>query len=374
MLDFTSALYLGLSHPSSSLRPWARFTMGVPAAVNSPPDAQALAQSLARLQGCERGSLGTSTLHLFWDLFGMLADRPVEVYLDDGAYPIARWGVERAAARGVPVHTFSHHNPAALQRRMKENAHARRLPCVVADGFCPGCGKSAPLATYLDCARASDGCLIFDDTQALGIFGYSPGPRAPYGRGGGGSLPRIQIRGADVLVVSSLAKAFGSPVAVLAGSNAVVEGFESNSKTRVHCSPPSIAVMRAVEHALAINNQHGDALRLRLAHLVARFRQHAAQAGFNFSGGLFPVQMLLPSANVDAVALHERLLELGIRTVLLGSRDGGGARLGFIVTARHTPGDIDFAVTGLSTALRPIRNRATSPGLKSHSQRMCASS
>ena len=33
VLDFTSALYLGLQHPSRSLRPWRQFTTGAPAAL-----------------------------------------------------------------------------------------------------------------------------------------------------------------------------------------------------------------------------------------------------------------------------------------------------------------------------------------------------
>ena len=67
MIDFTSALYLGLHHPSWALRQWSQFTTGVPAALASPPDAQVVAKELAALQGCEWGLLGPSTLHLFWD-------------------------------------------------------------------------------------------------------------------------------------------------------------------------------------------------------------------------------------------------------------------------------------------------------------------
>src|SRR4029077_17824252 len=33
VLDFTSALYLGMKHPSGSLRSWSHFTRGVPAAL-----------------------------------------------------------------------------------------------------------------------------------------------------------------------------------------------------------------------------------------------------------------------------------------------------------------------------------------------------
>jgi 8-amino-7-oxononanoate synthase len=362
MVDFTSALYLGLRHPSFSLRPWSQFTTGVPAALAAPPDARTVAQAIAHLQGCERGTLGTSTLHLFWDLFGMLAGQKVAIYLDAGTYPIARWGVERAAGRRVPVGTFAHHDPQALQRLLRRHAWKRLQPLVVADGFCPGCGRSAPLPAYLDCAQAFGGRLILDDTQALGIFGHSPGSDAPYGRGGGGTLPWNRIGGPDVLVVSSLAKAFGVPMAVLSGSRAAVEDFESKSETRVHCSPPSIATVRAAEHALAVNRTHGDALRLRLAGLVSRLCNRAARAGLRFAGGLFPVQTLAPSRLMDGVKLHERLLQLGVRAVLHHAREGHGARLSFLVTARHLPQEIDLTVRALAEALPQAQLRIAAGG------------
>jgi 8-amino-7-oxononanoate synthase len=348
MLDFTSALYLGLRHPCSSLRPWSQFTTGVPAALASPQDAQPVAYQLAQLQGCEHGVLGTSTFHLFWDLFGILARRPVEVYVDAGVYPIARWGVERAAARGVRVREFAHHDAEELRSRLKQDGRGRLRPLLVTDGFCPGCGKPAPLSAYLDSARACGGRLIVDDTQALGIFGDSPSPDAPYGQQGGGMLPQLQIAGPDVLAISSLAKGFGAPVAVLSGSWAAVEEFKANSETRVHCSPPSVAVIRAAGHALRVNRKLGDRLRLRLAGLVMRFRRSAKKAGLGFRGGLFPVQTLVSASKADTVRLHERLLQNGVRTVLHRAPHGQGLRLSFVITARHTPEAIDRAVNALT--------------------------
>ena len=43
MLDFTSALYLGLQHPSRALKSWEQFTMGKPNALQTPPDATKVA-------------------------------------------------------------------------------------------------------------------------------------------------------------------------------------------------------------------------------------------------------------------------------------------------------------------------------------------
>jgi 8-amino-7-oxononanoate synthase len=355
VLDFTSALYLGMRHASRSLEPWEQLTTGAPAALQAPAGAAAVEQALAELQGCERSTLAPSTLHLFWDLFGMLARRPAAaIYLDAGAYPIARWGVERAAARGAPVRIFRHHDAGALRKLLKQHAGAR--PVVVTDGYCPGCGEPAPLGDYVESARAYGGHLIMDDTQALGIFGSAPGDRAPYGTGGGGML-RWHGLAADphVVVVSSLAKGFGVPAAALSGCASAIRCFEERSDTRVHCSPPSAAVVHASRHALAVNRVRGDSLRLRLARLVGYFRRRLSEVGLSAAGGLFPVQTINARPALDFVTLHSRLLRMGVRTVLHRLRAAQGARLSFIITALHSPELIDRAVSALACAVLGLK-------------------
>lgn len=348
MLDFTSALYLGMKHPSGSLRSWPHFTRGVPAALGEPPDANDVAQQVAALQGCERGLLGSSTFHMFWDLFGMLCRMRIAVYVDAGTYPIARWGAERAAARGVSVREFAHHQAAALERSLTQDVSNKLRPVVLTDGFCPACGEPAPLQAYLQIVRGYGGWLLLDDTQALGIFGFSPGTDAPYGRAGGGMLRRLQLSGPDLLVISSMAKAFGAPVAVLSGSRKAVDEFELKSETRMHCSPPSLAVIRAAHRALAVNRAHGDELRLRLCSLVRRFRRRALRVGFPCMEGLFPVQTLVAESNAHTLALHNRLLHCGVRSVLRYDDATSAPRISFVITASHTTEMIDHAIDVLA--------------------------
>jgi len=351
MVDFTSSLYLGLRHPSWSLRPWSRLTTGVPAGVASPAEAQRVAHEVAKLQGCESGVLGSSSFHLFWDLFGILTRRAVTILFDAELYPIGRWGVERAAGRGVQVHKFAHHDLNSLRDWFNRNRSQQ--PLLVTDGFCPDCGNPAPLTEYLEILRKFGGRLIVDDTQAFGIFGDSCNSDIPYGRRGGGMLRWLQIENPDVLLICSLAKAFGAPAAVLSGSRDAIKDFEENSETRIHCSPPSIATIRAVEHALSINHKYGDRVRLRLAGLVTRFRSRAAESGFKFTGGLFPVQTLNSESPTDISIVHEQLLRRGIRTVLRQSPRWHGPQISFVVTARHTPAMIDHAVTTLADSWLP---------------------
>lgn len=346
MVDFTSALYLGLAHPSHALRPWASLTTGRPAALASPGSEGHVARRLARLQGCERAVLGTSTLHLFWDLFGLLGWRGVTIYLDSGAYPIARWGAERGVFRGATLHRFPHHDGEMLRRLMHRHGRRGFRPVVVADGFCPGCGRPAPVEEYLEAVRPLGGRLVLDDTQALGILGATPSPAVPYGRGGGGTLRRLGISASEVLLISSMAKGFGAPLAALAGDEATVRKFEAGSMTRVHCSPPSAAAIHAAERALALNEQCGDFLRRRLACLVRRFRAGLGGIGMTSRGGFFPVQTL--NIRRDARKLHASLLREGIRTVLHPPETGWSGRISFLITARHRPDEIDAALEALA--------------------------
>lgn len=144
MINFTSALYLGLHHPSQLLLPWQQLTLGVPAVLAEPHGAEEVAGKLAQLQGCEQGVLLPSTLHLFWDLFGMLHRQPAVLFLDEGAYAIARWGAEQFRAKGGDIYIFRHYDPEALLAQIKLHAQRKKYPVVIADGFCPVCGHAAP--------------------------------------------------------------------------------------------------------------------------------------------------------------------------------------------------------------------------------------
>jgi len=344
MLDFTSALYLGFEHASWSLPGWEHLTLGKPAALQDVPGVLQAQRELVALTGCEQVLLGSSTLHLFCDLFALLARWSVTIWMDDATYPIARWGSDRAVALGVPVHRFAHHNAAALRRALGA-AHPVR-PVIVTDGYCPLRGTHAPLRDYTTCAAAGNGLLIIDDTQALGVFGRQGESTGPYGSCGGGSLQYFNLRDRGVIVVSSLAKAFGVPVAMLGGSHALVESFRAESGTLVHCSPPSAAAISALHRALELNRRCGDVLRYRLAERVIRFRQ--GLPGLHAVNSLFPVQPLELPATIDAHALHRALLGHGVRSVLHRDSRSDNPRISFVLTARHRLSEIDHAVESLA--------------------------
>jgi 8-amino-7-oxononanoate synthase len=217
--------------------------------------------------------------------------------------------------------------------------------------MCTACGCAAPIADYLYCVRQAGGLLIVDDTQAVGLLGLQPEATMPYGHGGGGSLRYCGIGGSNVVVVSSLAKGFGVPLAILSGSKDVVRQFEASSQTRVHCSPPSAASIHSAERALKLNTKYGDVLRGQLVQLVKQFRERVAEVGLGTVGGLFPVQTLKLPISLDAQRLYQQLADLGVRTVLRSGHNGI-AQISFIITVRHHIEDIDRAARTLESAVR----------------------
>jgi 8-amino-7-oxononanoate synthase len=183
------------------------------------------------------------------------------------------------------------------------------------------------------------------------VLGREPGPGDPYGHGGGGTLAWSGLAGPGVLVVSSLAKGFGVPIAVLAGDAGVVDRIEAHSPTRSHASPPSAADLHAAAHALGLNARDGRRRRRRLAALVQRLRRRLTAHGVGLVGGSFPVQSLPAMADPAAARLHDHLLAAGVRTVLQRPRCGPGATVTLLVSAGHGRRDVDRAADALAAAL-----------------------
>lgn len=360
-LDFTSALYLDMDHPSGALPPWAALTLGKPAALAQPPGAIPLARDLAALLGCEAALVLPSTLHLYLDLFAMLAQEPVALLIDAGAYPVARWGAQQAVARGAPMQMFRHGDAAGLARLARRWRAQGRRPVVLADGYSPGAAHPPPLADYAGIAARDGGWLVLDDTQPLGLLG----------RHGGGSVQSHGLRGQragpdnaplpgggtrndgpHVLVGASLAKAFGAPIAVLAGSAAVLARFERHSLVRVHASPPSVAAIAAARRALRINAVCGDTLRRTLRARVRQFRAGLGAAGIACRGGMFPVQIVPLAGGADGPALQAALRAGGVLALL--QRHRGAPGLTFLLRAGHGEQDVARAVAALEYHIKEL--------------------
>jgi len=357
--DFTSALVLGLAHPSGTLS-WKSLSTGTPAALRPSPTARRVARAFAALVGCERAVAMTSTLHAFSDLFGCTWRPPAAILYDEAVYPIASWGMERALRRGARPRAFRHLDPESLRRALERTQPHRAPPWVVTDGLCAGCGRAAPLDEYAALARRFGGIVLVDDAQAIGLYGRGAGAPAPYGHGGGGSLARLGIeRDPGMVAVASLAKAFGAPLALVAGPRDFIDAFTADSETLVHCSPPAEPVLVAARRALSLEGAAAAARRARLGDRVRRLRAALRARGFVVRGGSFPMQRVPLPDVATARALHAGLARRGVHAVVRRARCNGELSLTFVVTAAHEDAHIAAAVDALSEAARALPDFST---------------
>jgi 8-amino-7-oxononanoate synthase len=318
-----------------------------------------VAKELSVLLGCEAAVVTRSSLHAFWDFFGSLSGAESMVYFDSDVYASARWGIERAAARGVPVRSFRHLSAESFLASVAATPRGVR-PIVVTDGFCPACGMPAPLGVYQRAALERGGTVVVDDTQALGVLGGGPSRSAPYGRGGSGTIRHLGLRASGFVVVASLAKGFGAPLCVVASDARRITAHARKSETTVHSSPPSAADLRAARGALEVNRASGDRLRARLCDRVAALRSELGADGCA-SRGAFPIQSVRAGAERPR-DLHARLLRAGVRAVLHAPHSGGPPRVSLIVTAAHERGDVRRAARSIRAgSRRPERASAGAP-------------
>ena len=347
-INFRESRYLGLRHPSGSLTGWTALTTGLPAVLRVPLRHQRLAAELAALQGFQAALLARSTLHGFIDVLSALTARGAVVLADARVYATARLAV---SAVGLPCMFFRHHDAADLRAWLAQLGPQVR-PVVLTDGVCPGCGRVAPLGAYRRLAAASGGLLAIDDTQALGVLGATPDPRSPFGHGGGGSLRWAGVGSGRTVSVSSLAKGFGAPLAVVAGDARLVSMLAREGPMRVHASPPSAADVAAAEAALCINKQVGEQLRARLLRLVRRLRRGLRRLGMPLAAAsCLPVQPVGPLPHALAMRLADGMARRGVRLVLQRPEAGPGLLLTWVITARHQEGDIARALAALAAAL-----------------------
>jgi 8-amino-7-oxononanoate synthase len=341
MADFTSSLYLGLHHPSHTLPGWGALTTGAPAVLGGPPGAATVAARLASLAGAERATLVRSTLHGLGDGIEVLTRPAGGLIVDAGIYPVGRWAAERAAGAGVVVRWVPHHDVGAAAGVAGRMSGRGLRPVVLADGLCTGCGRSYPLAAVAAALDPHEGRILLDDTQALGLLGTESGPAAPYGYGGGGSVRRSDVAHEAVVTVSSLAKAFGAPVASLAGTAGTVAAVRTTGSA-VHAGPPSAVDVAAAAAALAVNARYGDALRARLARRVRMLRAGTAAHGLTLRGGMLPVQSTPVVGPDEGRRLLRHLDDGGVRAVLRRAC-GGGTAVTLVVTVAHRRAEIDDA-------------------------------
>jgi 8-amino-7-oxononanoate synthase len=357
VLNFTSTDYLGLgNHPwviqaaQQAAQQWG-MALSMPSYLVQNFLTRRLSIAIARLVGQEKALIFPSTTHIALDLLPLLAGKHGTLFLDEWAYPISQEGAALAAHQGARLVTFPHNEGQALAAALQSTA-SRGERVIVCDGVYSTDGHPAALRSFLRAAGEFGALIYVDDAHGVGILGTRPRPGRPYGSGGGGICAYLGLSAGRIVHVGSLSKAFGVPLAFVAGPAAFIDYLEANAGTFIHSSPPDLPSLAAALAALQVHARRGEQLRARLAQRIARLQAGLHQQGINLAPNhLFPIQTLVFASPEDARTSGVALRRLGFLPALqFHPRDHPQrAVLRIILTARHSIKDVDALVEAIGS-------------------------
>jgi 8-amino-7-oxononanoate synthase len=244
--------------------------------------------------------------------------------------------IDASRLSGARVRRYAHADPAAAARRL-EDAAGRRL--LVTDGIFSMDGDAAPLVELARLAAGAAAGLLVDDAHGLGVVG----------RDGRGSLDAAGLAAADVdALVGTLGKALGTFGAFVAGSEAVIETLVQRARSYIYTTAPPPAIAAATRIALRIARAEGWR-RERLAALVGRFRDGAAQLGLRLAPSTTPIQPVIAGEARAALAAAEGLFGHGlwVSAIRPPTVPAGSARLRITFSAAHCEADVDRLLDAL---------------------------
>lgn len=245
---------------------------------------------------------------------------------------------------GARVRRFAHAEPQTLARLLSETEGRGRL--IATDGVFSMDGDVAPLSGLAEVAAEHQCWLMVDDAHGLGVVGA----------GGGGSLALHGLGADEVpILVGTLGKGFGTFGAFVAGSGELIEYLVQRARSYIYTTalPPGVASATLKSLAIAAEEEWR---RGHLAALVRRFRQGAAELGFDLLPSETPIQPLVVGSSEAAVSLSRDLATQGlwVTPIRPPTVPRGGARLRITLSAAHTEADVDRLLRGLEQAGRNL--------------------
>lgn len=289
-------------------------------------------------------------------------DRPEAVYLPSGylsniaamtaMYQLGRFQrvfiderahyslLEAAHALPVPLHSFEHAQPNALQHLLQKYLRMGERPLIATDGIFPVYGRLAPLPEYAELAQRYHGQLWVDDAHGMGLLGTNGRGCAEYW-----ALP------ADVLAFGgTFSKAFGAYGGIVPGDAALIQQIKTGT-----ILTGSTAPMAAGAAAASVGMQLLGAespLRPLLHRNTLHLKRGLAKLGFVVEENPVPIVAFSLPSTAQMKSIQQQLMQRGIY-IQLTSYKGADATgvLRIVVSAQHSLEQVDCLCSSLAELL-----------------------
>ena len=242
--------------------------------------------------------------------------------------------IDGARLSRATIKVFPHRDAGAARVIVAALPRDRRT-VIITDGVFSMDGDIGALPELCDVADEFGCIMMVDDAHASGVFG----------RNGRGTVDHFGLHGRVDVQVGTLSKAIGVLGGYVAGSKALIEFLYHRARPFLFSTshPPAVpAACLAAIHVLETEPQ----LIERLWDNTRFFKGGLQALGFNTGVSESPITPVIVGDATRAVRLSDELFQAGVFAQAIGfptvARDK--ARVRTIVTATHTPDDLQFAL------------------------------
>lgn len=245
------------------------------------------------------------------------------------------------AARKVYQHT----DMDDLERALEETKGAYRKVVIISDGVFSMDGDIAPLDRIAELAAHYGAITMVDDAHASGVLG-------DHGRG---TVSHFGLDGRWDIQVGTLSKAVGAVGGYVACSRKLRQLMEHRARPLLFSTshPPSVTAT-CIAAINLLQGSEGQQLIDALWANTRTFKAGLEQLGFNTGISQTPITPVIVGDGARAMQFSDELFKAGVFAQGIAyptvARDKGRVRT--IVTATHTPGDLEEALNIFETVGR----------------------
>jgi glycine C-acetyltransferase len=297
-----------------------------------------LEQAISRFLGTEDTILYSSCFDANGGLFETLLGAEDAVISDELNHASIIDGIRLCKAQR---HRYKNNDMADLEARLLE-AKSARFRLISTDGVFSMDGYIANLPGICDLADKHSAMVMVDDSHAVGFMG----------RNGRGTPEHHGVADRIDILTGTLGKALGGASGgYTSGRREVIDLLRQRSRPYLFSNTLAPAIAGASIETLRLLGE-SSGLRDKLRQSTAFFRAEMTRRGFDVLPGEHPIVPIMFYDAPKAVAMAERMLDLGVYVVAFSYPvvPMGRARIRTQVSAAHSREDLETAIGAFEAA------------------------